>query len=70
MEPRKHSKNYIKGDYHLEESSTLVTAEHKAPKEWPRASGDGHGSGDANDIKKITPLPMLICRKWLSLFFV
>lgn len=52
MEPRKHSKNYIKGDYHMEESSTLVTAEHKAPKEWPRASDDGHGSGDANDIKK------------------
>ena len=52
MEPRKHSKNYSKGDYHLDESSTLVTAEHTAPKEWSRVSDDGHGSGDANDIKK------------------
>ena len=52
MEPRKHSINYSKGDYQLDESSTFVTAENKAPKEWPRASDDGHGSGDANDIKK------------------
>lgn len=29
----------------------MVTAEYKAPKEWPRASEDGDGSGDAHDIK-------------------
>ena len=65
MEPRKHSKNYIKGDYHLEESSTLVTAEHKAPKEWPRASDDGDGSGDANDLTLISLLFTIV----ISLLF-
>ena len=32
----------------------MVTAEHRAPKEWPRTSDDGDGDGDAHDIKRHT----------------